>query len=444
MRTSKVTRAHAVASFPLQTFMLLLGILLLSMICSYVAFGKSRYYGLRSTSSVLRIMHEHDRAIVEGMVYLRLLQNENISKWTKPTKNPPTMCLAIVTRQRAVPYIQTVVTSLLSGNTVQDVSSVDIHILNTQDNNPNDHLDLRIIKEKLPFISIHDSDTWDRGHDATWKSRESMDYAAALETCSRSASGGDGVTAASSPAPPWVVVLEEDAILAKKFIPRTLKLLSPYVNDPTVAYVKLVFSDKWDGFENQDIPTLISTCGLISAFLTICACRCTMVKRCLLSVYTKFTRGAMRPWSFTITTATKPLRRFETFLIFVSLTIIISINTALIGRQNLLILRDRVLLRGQRIRPLQKHHGAGTVAIAYPLQGAITAAAYIREVGVGNNAPNIDVLLSHDYLHEFPHLRAFEVNPPLAQHIGAYSSNKNKNQGRFDTLWQNSEFRDQD
>ena len=401
------------ASFP-QQILVLLGLLLVTFICSYAAFGRSQYYGVRSSTAVLRKMHAHDRSVVEGISYLNSLDERDVAQWLKPKK--PKMCVSIVTRNRAVPYVQALIASLLRGNDAVDVSSIDICLLNTE-NTPTDHLDLRIIQSKLPFISIRHSSTWDRGGESRWKSRESMDYAAALDTCASSGA-------------PWVIVLEEDAVLANNFIRKTLKLLHPYVERPDTAYVKLWFSDRWDGFENDDIFSLIGTSTLISAILTLGLRYMGMFSR---------RSKLLRPY---IRTGRRPHGEFEAFTVFVLFTVIIAANAALIGRQNLLMFRDQLLLRGQRVEPLGEHHGAGTVAVAYPLRGAVRAAEYIRIVGVGEKVPNIDVLLSDDYLRRFKNITAFEVTPPLAQHIGAYSSDKRKNNGRFDILGQNDAFRD--
>jgi hypothetical protein len=81
-------------------------------------------------------------------------------------------------------------------------------------------------------------------------------------------------------------------------------------------------------------------------------------------------------------------------------------------------------------------------AVAYPRESAKLAVAFLEQQAAVHTRVFFDVLLAREFLLEYPGLRAYEVTPPLVQHLGVYSSFQDKNQGDFSFLGQHEAFRD--
>lgn len=329
-------------------------------------------------------------------------------------------------------------------NIIDDIwSQVEVHILNSA---PEGNKDLTPIRQlQLPFVTIHnihDADVTTSTQAQTSSfDRVNRNYATLLNTCIETGA-------------PWAIALEEDTMLCRDFLPKTLQQLAsfgntntPYTSNSTIyqhdndndnvkdgiAFVKLFVSDRWDGFENKDIGMIVFLSALISAVLNMVA------RRLLFSQRTWTAATTIMP--FTVSNR----RTVPILFCFAWTTVVLSLNVALIGRQNLQMMLDRTLLRQQRYRviPLQEHHVAHGQAVAYPIESAKQAVAFLDEqVKVGGRRVFFDVLLAREFLQENPGLRAYEVTPPLVQHLGVYSSFKEKNQGNFAFLGQHEAFRD--
>lgn len=371
--------------------------LFVSLIVSNLIWGDTFYYKLRSKSAIERRKRAHDEALAQATAFLNSLTPHDATKWSNSNTTTPQICISIASKQRKVPYIQVLLASLLKGNDPKELSSVVLHILNSED--PAEaNTDLALIQQKLPFVHFHTDAVKQSKTSSSSIDRHNHDYASLLNVCLETTAH-------------WIFAVEEDMVLSRDFLPKAIKLLDPLLNQDTTAFVKLFVSDRWDGFENKDIGHILLVCSIISLGLTkVFAPRSN---KCRIYLY-----------------------------IFVWLAFMLFVNTVLAGRQNLSMFHDRVLRVKQRVIPLQHpfHEAAGCL-MAYNRAAAERARNYLLHSAAAHKQ-YFDVLLSREYLDDNPNLKAYEVIPPLAQHIGAYSSFKGKNHGDFAFLGQNEAFQD--
>lgn len=401
-----------------------------SLLFSYMIWGNTFYYKLQSTSSILQREKLHNQYLIRGVSYLRSLTEDDLDRWTsKPSssnQSSPPLCIAIYTNPRRVPYLQGLIASILMGNQRNDeiVSKSSFHILSTSSSSSLDETttnwDLDFIQNKLPFIHIH--------HTKYRIPNLTRNYANLLNICVQTGSS-------------WMVVFEDDAIVCTNFLSIledtifSARSSSLYAwirgKGNTIAFIKLFVSDRWDGFENKDIGTLL----LISFTIGII---CYVSYVFLSRAYVRWmTTGYHRTVRKNI-----PLSKIKFHLSAILwISIVIFTNTVVIGRQNLCLLRDQILYgRRYRITPLEPYHQAATVATVYTHEGAKTAAAFLLSTIKKNETKvNHDVLLSREYLIA-TNRTAYEIRPVLVQHVGVYSSIRGKNNGNFALLGQNEGF----
>jgi hypothetical protein len=378
-------------------------------------------------------MHSHDRAIVEGVLFVNSVASAKVMPLPTTT---PEFCLGIVTAHRTVPYIQALWASLQNNDDDDDAmaATTEFHIFNTEEH-AQDHVALTqlLVQQQPQAHTNHSSSQFVQIHTTTnvgsWEGKESLDYKQALQTCVVSGA-------------PWIILLEEDSLVTRNFLRKTQRVLasSAYArqrrHDDSLLFVKLWYSDRWDGFENDDIPWLCLGCALFGWILSV-GVQSLLVRR-LMAISSKFEAHKMQK----VHTHHSPLptRRW----IFAGCTLMLLLNCLLCGKQNLHRAWHAALptvSSSYRLRPLGEHHGAGTVAMAYPLEAARRIGSHLDTLHM-ELAPNIDVIL-YQLLQKVPAFQnsvALEVSPPLVQHIGAYSSNKKKNQGDFAFMGQNEAF----
>jgi hypothetical protein len=434
---------------------------LFSFAISYMVYGNSFYFLCRSQASIQNRRSIHDRAIVQGMAYLRSLDTStttstspnNNNKASRNVTTTPTICMAISATQRKVPYVQALIASLLLGNDPKDISTLDLHILpnaaagakdernNNRNNNNNNNnnnnktrrmliLDLEGIPGVVPFLHIHDTkpSKIEKERASDTRANLNQNYAALLETCLQYSTA------------PWIVALEEDTILCRDFIPKLNDIFSQSRkevkkkdkdnNHRRTAFIKLFVSDRWDGFEAKNLGTTLVQMASVGAMVTLLL---LFVLRLWIRITT---RGG----------AADSILSLPVLELWLLLSLGLFLNSMLIGRQNVVALGDTILHLGKhtpRLLPLGgSHHHAHGQAMAYTREGAQHASDYLLHNSNSNIPAYFDVLLTETYLQDYPELVAFEVWPPLVQHMGVYSSFSKKNQGSFEHLGQHEGFRD--
>ena len=187
-----------------------------------------------TTKALEREVQRHDRFVVDSLAYINGFDAYAIPAYARAAaastattdtdmsqrqnhKKPVT--LIILTINRYVPYIATVLTSLLRGHDPQYLmDNCDIHVINIERRPCKcDYHLFTELRSRLPFVAFAD---WteqypQHGHIGTdGKARyiadQRLDYIRALEICARH--GND-----------WCVVLEDDVILTANMIPKFLE-----------------------------------------------------------------------------------------------------------------------------------------------------------------------------------------------------------------------------
>lgn len=136
-------------------------------------------------------------------------------------------------------------------------------------------------------------------------------------------------------------------------------------------------------------------------------------------------------------------------------TVLVYGNALLIGKQNLRQTQRHWFGSNHhrdppdyQLTPLTNpHHRAHGQAMAFSQEQAARAIDYLRNTttyakktnGPKRQTPYFDVLLTREYLQD-THQQVLLAEPVLSQHIGAFSSFQDKNQGDFEFLGQNEGF----
>ncbi|KAI8819909.1 uncharacterized protein EV422DRAFT_568363 [Fimicolochytrium jonesii] len=210
------------------------------------------------------------------------------------------------------------------------------------------------------------------------------------------------------------------------------------------AFIKLFYTEFWAGWENS--PTDIATLALLGAAAGI------VVAGIVFFILQSKNRNARR--YLPVTTQTKKGRPRTTLAILVfiyvmTLTILILHAS---GRQNIAALPGRGRASGLRVTDAR----ASSVAHLYPtgtssglpdcaMRTTTSLISYLRDRHKQYVAPTykgratpVDLLV--DQFAEERGKQRLELQPHLFQHVGAYSSDKGKNQGNFKDMKVSSSF----
>ena len=454
----------------------------LSVLLSYLVYGHTFYSAFPSSYSINQRRRFHDAAIAAGKDFFRQSSHptHRTSRDSRIGQHTSSVCVAITTRKRRVPYIQASIASLLTSITNNDgeenidrtsnksrnntgqqdvghtLPSFSVHILNTQFPLA-DNTDLAAIRRfgntsntgedsGNVRVTVHDVET--RPH-SNQVHNANRNYARLLRLCL------DDHQHHSD----WILALEEDVVVTRDFWP---KLGMLFQQDTTrlqrAAVTKLFWSDRWDGFSNDEILELAAFIGAISAVLV------------MVLEWLTWKRGPWkRPTPERICHRYNQTRVRAMIFRFGWISVVLTINLLLVGKQNWEMLWEHVTTPGTlfghrgrqaRLVPLtNSHHQAHGQAMLFSREAADRVCEYLapkrQTNGNGDNIKSnekvyFDVLLAREYLKELEgqqqeqqqeqEVEALLVSPPLVQHIGVYSSFVGKNQGNFAWLGMNERF----
>jgi len=201
----------------------------------------------------------------------------------------------------------------------------------------------------------------------------------------------------------YTLLLEDDLIATRSFVQKLKdRVIEPLRDRDDWIFVRLFYPEFWAGWENTDIPVLILLALVISSLSTI-----GVVK-----LYSSIT---FRNGSIKLVLRHFWLLSVLLFFYFIGLSIFIFLT---IGKQNIITPFPNGLYSFES--------KASTVSVVYPSNKIKDAMDYL-ESHLGSDA--LDILLDdHAILNKLDRLL---LVPNLFQHIGLFSSNRNKNQGSF-------------
>ncbi|KAJ3016104.1 hypothetical protein HKX48_004195 [Thoreauomyces humboldtii] len=266
-----------------------------------------------------------------------------------------------------------------------------------------------------------------------WLSKAVEDYADALD---RALTMRCGKT----------VILEDDGIVANRFLSSLLNGLKPLDEQCDWAFVKLFYTEHWAGWQSipSDIVTLIAL-GVMAGFAAVTIAYHFFLRKPTTDYHSLTpSLSSPIPWHRSPLRQRSPCRIISLILLFLYAATMTSLTFHAIGRQNLTAWYNR---RPGLYPTLAL---ASTVAHVYHTvppdtcgyNTALELVRFIRSYGRKRKEDEavtpIDLLI--DRFVEETGTTKWELMPHLVQHVGAWSSAKEKIQGHYLSMKISSSF----
>lgn len=322
------------------------------------------------------------------------------------------ICTILITSPRYEhPTLHYTLSSLVSSMTYEDKISTKIFIYNTaKPSSLHKHAE-QLSQAEIPFLEVIHLPSIDveivqqKTQSDQWAFRETIDYLSALSFCEKQK-------------PNNILILEDDLLFTKNFFSKLRTIISNNQHS-RCSLIKLFKTDYWDGWERKHAPYLILlslSISLLINFLFILLDEKFSLRS--IRLYTKSLFSIVIFFSFTLL-----------WFVFI-LILILSVN-----RQNF-----QFLFGIQHGLHIMKSSTAGTLAQVYSSNVVQSLQSFILEQVHSNKSVPIDILLNDFFeKHQSTYLQCHAI-PDLVNHIGVYSSNKNKNQGNFLSMKQSGTF----
>ncbi|PRP76062.1 hypothetical protein PROFUN_01778 [Planoprotostelium fungivorum] len=306
------------------------------------------------------------------------------------------LCIGIVTvDRRPQRYLLETVASVIRGVDSEIADRVTIFVLNTMINEA-DHPDALYLSPLVPVLHrSHIPQLVPKGHeDSGWYKKETIDYVTSLNVCQKLSR--------------YTLILEDDVLvtshLVQKLFERALDPLergqsttqSGLFNEPWL-FVRLFYTNYWSGWATEDIftfPFLFFTLG---------------------SIFTLIVLFFLWPSGRDFVGFVKAERKMA-FILWMSLSLFSAVCLYSVGKQNIMSNFRTGLW------PFGSH--AFTVGMVFSNDRMEGMSRYLLE---NYQEVPVDILIGRYAGQE--HLRMLLLVPNLVQHIGAYSSNRDKVQG---------------
>jgi hypothetical protein len=315
-------------------------------------------------------------------------------------------CVGIMSRARAKNYLVAQVWSILRSLSPEEQRMAQFFVFAT-DFDPSENAAAQAVRDVIPVVTNSDvPPRLVRGlerprNDSKWFEKQTMDFMTMLRMCERLAH--------------YCVMLEDDAIASPHFIrklqQRALPALHRYEQrGEKWLLVRLFYTEFWNGWENRDTPLLMALAASLAYLLS--TAHLWMVGG-----------GGGGNNSSSNNNNNKirlPLLRnpYHVTVLLLWFFTCLWVPWA-IGKQNL-----RQTFPSSGLQPFSQK--AANVAVMYPASIVPDLVHYLND-----NLYTTEVDLLVDQVATEENWLRFQLLPHLFQHVGAFSSNKEKSQGDF-------------
>lgn len=171
-------------------------------------FPESTVLGHFETKAAKEEVRRHDRLVVEGMAYMASLNQHDLEEWNLPEVAPSTLCINIMTSQRKIPYVNSLLMMLMRGQTPRKLLEyAKINLMNIE-RRP-EHIEYRLVKDRLarlPFVSVYNiTKDYPAGPGTPFQTTQRINTIAAFDACISSSL-------------PFCLLIEDDAVTPMNFI----------------------------------------------------------------------------------------------------------------------------------------------------------------------------------------------------------------------------------
>ncbi len=203
---------------------------------------------------------------------------------------------------------------------------------------------------------------------------------------------------------PWVVVLEDDAIISNRFFERVSNIIAKYSNGKQLSFIKLFFPEYLNGWENS-----LTDCALLLSLAVFSSCVLASISLFLKARF-PYRRPQFRCAQRHHSSARLMLQFSLSYLPWMIATY------WMVGKQSVIT----PYAPGESPAPSPIY----TVGQLYPRHFMAAAAAHLRQ-----DDSNLPVDLALSDLADEAGLRSYITVPSLVQHVGLFSSNLRRGQG---------------
>ncbi|CEO96237.1 Glycosyltransferase 2-like domain-containing protein [Plasmodiophora brassicae] len=375
--------------------------------------------GAIACALTVAVHHPHSIVNPAGLVEERRAQHDDaVGKATRyflDERRPrpvlaqahPEVTLVAMTVRRAVPYIQVWMWSLLTRHDPDTLRRTSIVVINHggEDNAAS------VAPFRADGIEVVSIDDYDRSQ---WLSMQYVGFVHALQACRMKSST-------------WCVVCEEDGLWARDSIDVFLRLAEqvPATSD---TMVKLFRPTTFDGWRTDRLWQLAFELGLLPVAIAV------LLTSCVVALMVVLTKRRAVPHRGLV----RRRIRLSVLVLMALIWIDVIVCCLILGRQNVvdLVTWDR---------------SPGLEPCPFPLSNI--AIAFRGAAGIRALERHLSALLSKSGDLQQIDLEVYawaerndwailQTRPSLVQHIGAFSSNRHKNQGDFAQMLQDHRYRD--
>ena len=206
-----------------------------------------------ATNAEEKEMNKHDGLILQGMMYMQDLTDDDYEDWTPTGLEKPTVCINIYVSNRKCSYINTLMMSLMNGQTPSRLMEyAKVNVLNTERRSKHVGFSLLEAHYKLPFLQHYNFSALQAEEMEEEREEGSVDDAALPARFQFILDTIRGLQICIDSGLPWCLMMEEDALVPVNFIELLDKfVISPIENDEDEISVLSLFSNFNNGTESS-------------------------------------------------------------------------------------------------------------------------------------------------------------------------------------------------